>query len=83
MANQVRKSKKCTLSSALYYCIVADKCSCRHSNKEYCFTSMRYVTDNLQRSTIFLDFSRIPNTRAESVTSAIFNAIPRDEDTLI
>ena len=37
------------------------------------------MTDNLQCGTIFLGFSIIPNTRAESVTSAIVNAIQRDE----
>ena len=79
MAMQVRTRNKRILSSASYYCIIADEWSCRYSNKEYCSTSLRIVTDKLKCDTIFLGFTNIPNTRAENVTSAIMYAIQRDE----
>lgn len=79
MTMQVTTRNNCILYSALYYCIIADEWSCRYSNKEYCSTSPRIVTDKLKCNIIFLGFTNIANTRAENLTSAIMHAIQRDE----
>ena len=54
IAMQVRTRNKRILSSASYYCIIADVWSYRYSKKEYCSTSLKIVIDKLKCDTIFL-----------------------------
>ena len=79
MAKQVRQKVMSILASSLYFCIIADEWSCKHSKKEYVSVSLCYVKQDLTYGTVFIRFFVIPNTKAVEVTRAIIKALSVEE----